>query len=59
MGVGLSESFAVINGTHKNKPVLRYQESMSCKYYTKIIQIFRNVTGEKGNIYIYIASLRI
>lgn len=51
---GRAEYFAVINGIQQNKPVIRYQESMSCKDYAKIIGKFGNVTGGHG-----IASLRM
>lgn len=34
----MAESFAVTNRIHKNEPVIGYQESMSCKDYTKVIQ---------------------
>lgn len=27
--------------------LIRYQESMSCKYYIKVIGQFRNVSGER------------
>lgn len=38
LGGGRAEFFAVTNRIYKNEPVMRYQESMSCKDYTKIIR---------------------